>query len=201
MNNSVTTRATDIFAVRWAMKYLLHVRNRVHHYNLLRLFSAIDRPKGVGLLTVCNHVSTLDSASIVPSIIPLRTFLSVHSLSGNMLTSRNCGFWNLAAEEILFSTPLKNRISSLVKVPSAPTSHRDHAHRPERRCIPARAFRLHRAGNPRGLGAYVPRRPHLSRPAEELPRFSGPPRSKERENGASRPRLGTTEMGSGEGGF
>lgn len=116
MNNCVTTRATDIFAVRWAMKYLLHVRNRVHHYNLLRLFSAIDRPKGVGLLTVCNHVSTLDSASIVPSIIPLRTCLSTHSLSGNMLTSRNCGFWNLAAEEILFSTPLKNRISSIVKV-------------------------------------------------------------------------------------
>lgn len=50
----------------------------MHHYNLLHLFSAIDRPKGVGLLTVCNHVSTLDSASIIPSIIPLRDHLSAH---------------------------------------------------------------------------------------------------------------------------
>ena len=101
----------------------------------------------------------------------------------------------------MFCTPLKNMISSLVKVLSTPISHRGHAHRSEWRCISARAFRLHRTSYPRGLGAYVPRGPYLSRPAEELPRFSGPPRSKERESGASGPRLGTDEMGSGEGDF
>lgn len=54
------------------MKYLVHVRNKVHHYNVPSLFNALDRPEGVGLLTVCNHVSTLDSASLVPAMIPSR---------------------------------------------------------------------------------------------------------------------------------
>ena len=56
--------------VRWAMQYVVNVMNSTHHYNVQSLLSAIERPKGVGLLTVCNHVSVLDSASIVPSIIP-----------------------------------------------------------------------------------------------------------------------------------
>ena len=52
------------------MQYVVNVMNTTNHYNIQSLLKAIERPKGVGLLTVCNHVSVLDTASIVPSIIP-----------------------------------------------------------------------------------------------------------------------------------
>ena len=67
------TRIMDILLVRYSMKYVMHVRNKVHHYGLGNLYNALDRPEGVGLLTVCNHVTTLDSASIIPSMIPICT--------------------------------------------------------------------------------------------------------------------------------
>lgn len=57
------------------MQYLMHVRNKVHHYGVENLLSVLNRPEDVGLLTVCNHVTTLDSASIVPSIIPLCIYI------------------------------------------------------------------------------------------------------------------------------
>ena len=40
-------------------------------YNMEALDKALNRPKGVGLLTVCNHVSVLDSATFMPCKIPL----------------------------------------------------------------------------------------------------------------------------------
>ena len=57
------------------MQNIIHVQNTVHHYNVGSLLSALNRPKDVGLLTICNHVTTIDSATIVPSIVPLGTFL------------------------------------------------------------------------------------------------------------------------------
>ena len=53
------------------MKYVVNVRNKTHFYGLSNLLDALNRPEGAGLLTVCNHVTTIDSASIVPSMIPL----------------------------------------------------------------------------------------------------------------------------------
>ena len=67
------------------MQYVVNVMNTTNHYNIQSLLKAIERPKGVGLLTVCNHVSVLDTASIVPSIIPFSSILWVLELgcSGN----------------------------------------------------------------------------------------------------------------------
>ena len=53
------------------MQYVVNVRNKTHFYGLSNFLDALNRPEGVGLLTVCNHVTTIDSASIVPSMIPL----------------------------------------------------------------------------------------------------------------------------------
>lgn len=69
-------RLMDTLLVRYSMQYVMHVRNKVHHFGLNNLFNALNRPEGVGLLTVCNHVTTLDSASIVPSMLPLCTILN-----------------------------------------------------------------------------------------------------------------------------
>ena len=106
----------DILAVQYAMKYLMHVRNKVHYYNVSTFLEALKRPEGVGLLTVCNHVTVLDSASIVPSIIPLGSGTRKDSWLAQLVKSRNCGYWNLGAEEIMFGTRFKAGISSLVKV-------------------------------------------------------------------------------------
>ena len=112
----MTCRFVDILAVQYAMKYLMHVRNKVHYYNVSTFMEVLNRPKDVGLLTVCNHVTVLDSASIVPSIIPLGSRPRSHSLLAQLMRSRNCGYWNLGAEEIMFDSKPKAWISSLVKV-------------------------------------------------------------------------------------
>ena len=109
-------RFIDILAVQYAMKYVMHVRNKVHYYNVSTLMEVLQRPKDVGLLTVCNHVTVLDSASLVPSIIPLCIRSRFHSLLAQLVRSRNCGYWNLGAEEIMFDTQPKAWVSSLVKV-------------------------------------------------------------------------------------
>ena len=106
----------DIVAVLSAMKYLMHVRNKTHYYNMNSLLDAMKRPEGVGLLTVCNHVTVLDSASIVPSIIPFCIVIPNLSNIAQAVKSRNCGYWNLGAEEIMFHNPFLAGISSLVKV-------------------------------------------------------------------------------------
>lgn len=67
-------RIIDILLIRYSMKYVMHVRNKVHHYGVNNLLDAMNRPDNVGLLTVCNHVTTLDSASIVPSMLPICKF-------------------------------------------------------------------------------------------------------------------------------
>lgn len=112
----ITRRFLDILAVQYAMKYLMHVRNKTHFYNVTPFLEALKRPEGVGLLTVCNHVTTLDSASIVPSIIPFCSLRCFRSWLAQLVKSRNCGYWNLGAEEIMFNKPVKAGISSLVKV-------------------------------------------------------------------------------------
>lgn len=57
-------RAFDIMLVCWSMKVVMNGMNKTYHYQIENLFKAMNRPKGVGLLTICNHVSVLDSASL-----------------------------------------------------------------------------------------------------------------------------------------
>lgn len=66
--------------VCWSMKVVMNCMNKTNHYQIENLFKAMNRPKGVGLLTVCNHVSVLDSASIIPSILPFSGSSLVDSL-------------------------------------------------------------------------------------------------------------------------
>ena len=106
----------DIYAVKGIMTYVLTIRNQTHYFGVHNLRDAMNRPEGVGLLTVCNHVTTLDSASIVPSIIPFCSSRCFRSWLAQLVKSRNCGYWNLGAEEIMFDKPVKAGISSLVKV-------------------------------------------------------------------------------------
>ena len=68
-------RTFDIMLVCWSMKVVMNGMNKTYHYQIENLFKAINRSKGVGLLTICNHVSVLDSASIVPSVLPFSGIL------------------------------------------------------------------------------------------------------------------------------
>ena len=68
-------RAFDIMLVCWSMKVVMNGMNKTYHYQIENLFKAMNRPKGVGLLTICTHVSVLDSASIVPSVLPFSGIL------------------------------------------------------------------------------------------------------------------------------
>lgn len=107
----------DILLVRYSMKYIMHVRNKVHHYGLGNLYSALERPKDVGLLTVCNHVTTLDSASIIPSMVPICSLIVFNNkLLAQIKQPRNIGAWNLGAEDIMFNSLSKSMICSLIKV-------------------------------------------------------------------------------------
>ena len=47
-----------------AIRFLLTIRNQTHYFGVKNLRTALDRPDGVGLLTVSNHVTTIDSASL-----------------------------------------------------------------------------------------------------------------------------------------
>ena len=53
------------------MSFVINRMNKTTYYNLESIQKAIERPEGVGLLTVSNHVSVLDSASFMPCIIPM----------------------------------------------------------------------------------------------------------------------------------
>ena len=193
----LSIRMIDITAVRWAMKYLVHVRNKVHHYNVPSLFNALDRPEGVGLLTVCNHVSTLDSASLVPAMIPSRFLHCSDVPVGCVLSSRNCGYWNLAAEEIMFSSPLKAALSSLIKVDPVSLCEVGVARRSQRRRVSYGTRGLRAARHLRRLDPHVPGRPDLPRSADELSRCSRTTLPQERPHSASWTRSGSDEMGRG----
>lgn len=77
--HELIARAFDIMLVCWSMKVVMNGMNKTNHYQIENLFKAMNRPKGVGLLTICNHVSVLDSASIVPSVLPFSDTLSCGS--------------------------------------------------------------------------------------------------------------------------
>lgn len=88
------------------MTYLLTRRNSTHYYGVENLKSALERPDGVSLLTVSNHVSTIDSASLPSPVVSFRDMLNPH----------NCGFWNLAREDQTSETTLKAMIVATVKI-------------------------------------------------------------------------------------
>ena len=46
------------------MQYVLTIRNHTHYFGIHNLYNALERPDGVGLLSVSNHVTTIDSASL-----------------------------------------------------------------------------------------------------------------------------------------
>ena len=59
------------------MSFVINRMNKTTYYNLESIHKAIKRPEGVGLLTVCNHVSVIDSASLMPCIIPMSIHFSL----------------------------------------------------------------------------------------------------------------------------
>ena len=66
----------------------------------------LDRPEGVGLLTVSNHVTTIDSAALPSPVIPAK----------KLFDARNCGYWNLAREDQTHNNLGVSMITSLVKI-------------------------------------------------------------------------------------
>lgn len=63
------------------MQYVLTIRNHTHYFGIHNLHAALERPEGVGLLSVSNHVTTIDSASL-PT--PLIQFSRVWSVDTNL---------------------------------------------------------------------------------------------------------------------
>lgn len=96
----------DIYAVKGIMTYVLTIRNQTHYFGVHNLRDAINRPEGVGLLTVCNHVTTIDSASLFAPQMHFR----------DLLDTRNCGLWNVAREDQPFGTRFLSMICPLVKI-------------------------------------------------------------------------------------
>lgn len=65
----------------------------------------LDRPKGVGLLTVCNHTSVVDDPWLVGSIMPWTTLFNLPQMR-----------WGLCADSICFSNALKSSFCGSGKV-------------------------------------------------------------------------------------
>lgn len=103
---SFKPRFIDMYTVKGVMNYLLMIRNHTHYFGIHNLRDCLDRPENVGLLTVSNHVTTIDSASL-PS--PLMHFK-------DLLNPRNCGYWNLAREDETHESVPKSMVTSLVKI-------------------------------------------------------------------------------------
>ena len=88
------------------MTYVLTIRNQTHYFGVQNLQRAMQRPEGVGLLTVSNHVTTIDSASLFAPQMHFR----------DLLDTRNCGLWNVAREDQPFGTLFLSMMSPLVKI-------------------------------------------------------------------------------------
>ena len=99
------------------MQYVLTIRNHTHYFGIHNLHDALERPDGVGLLSVSNHVTTIDSASLPTPVIHFSiSFLSACPFLEQLLNPRNCGYWNLAREDLTFNTLPKAMICSLAKI-------------------------------------------------------------------------------------
>ena len=88
------------------MTYLLTIRNHTHYFGIHNVRDCLNRPDGVGLLTVSNHVTTIDSASLPSPLVHFKDLLNPH----------NCGYWNLAREDQTHEKLYKSMITSLVKI-------------------------------------------------------------------------------------
>ncbi|RUS87968.1 hypothetical protein EGW08_004246, partial [Elysia chlorotica] len=88
-----------IAAIGLSSKFWIEWLNRVKVHNRETLYNMIERrPKGQGLLTVCNHTSCMDDPLIWGTLRP------------RILRIRNCMRWTSAAEDICFS----NRVHALL---------------------------------------------------------------------------------------
>lgn len=80
-------------------KMLLHVLNTTTTNNLDVLLHYVNnRHEGQGLITVCNHTSTLDDPAVISAMIPWQYFWTD--------PSHNKIRWSLCAEEICFQNEL-----------------------------------------------------------------------------------------------
>lgn len=99
-------RSSSIALVGMASKLILSL-NKVELKGWDRLIKAIeDRPKGVPLITYCNHTSTVDDPLLF-GLLPTKLLLSHNQ--GKMR-------WSLGAKEILFINPLFSSFFSAGKV-------------------------------------------------------------------------------------
>ncbi|KAK7284376.1 hypothetical protein RJT34_19121 [Clitoria ternatea] len=80
--------------------------NRVQVYGLEKLHSALlDRPKGKPLLTVSNHVASMDDPLVIASLLPPHVLLDAKNLR-----------WTLCATDRCFKNPVTSAFFRSVKV-------------------------------------------------------------------------------------
>ncbi|CAK8544630.1 unnamed protein product [Lathyrus sativus] len=80
--------------------------NRVQVYGLEKLYSALmERPKGKPLLTVSNHVASMDDPLVIASLLPPQVLLDARNLR-----------WTLCATDRCFKNPVTSAFFRSVKV-------------------------------------------------------------------------------------
>ncbi|XVE89643.1 hypothetical protein DITRI_Ditri20bG0012200 [Diplodiscus trichospermus] len=80
--------------------------NRVQVYGLEKLHEALlNRPKNKPLITVSNHVASMDDPLVIASLLPPRVLLDAHHLR-----------WTLCASDRCFSNPVTSAFFRSVKV-------------------------------------------------------------------------------------
>ncbi|CAL8463510.1 g3044 [Coccomyxa elongata] len=76
-------------------KFVLNVLNTTRFTNVERIEkAATERPPGTGLLTVCNHTSTIDDPVVLSALLPWKFFYTESMHGGNR--------WSLCAKEICY---------------------------------------------------------------------------------------------------
>ncbi|KAK9831538.1 hypothetical protein WJX81_006941 [Elliptochloris bilobata] len=87
---------------------LLRIANTSEVRNGAALDAALKRPPDMGLITVCNHTSTLDDPVVLSAMLPLRFFWGEARHGGNR--------WSLCAKEICFRNELLRQFFASGKV-------------------------------------------------------------------------------------
>lgn len=84
----------------------MHGFNRIQVYGAEKLHQALlQRPENKSLLTVSNHVASVDDPFVIASLLPPSIFLNAHSLR-----------WTLCATDRCFSNPATSAFFRCVKV-------------------------------------------------------------------------------------
>ncbi|XP_077226315.1 phospholipid/glycerol acyltransferase family protein isoform X2 [Tasmannia lanceolata] len=109
VNDSVITRMLQALAlpvIGNACHIFMHGLNHVQIYGAEKLHRALlERPEGKPLITVSNHVASVDDPLVIASLLPPSVLLDAHSLR-----------WTLCATDRCFSNPMTSAFFKCVKV-------------------------------------------------------------------------------------